>query len=363
MHPRQRATRWLLHTGVLLVALLCAPLPYGQTSHPGKCINTAGICYTPTNPGDWPDPDPTTVQEALDDLAGAGGGSGDVTDVGPACATGACLTNGVATVGSTLFIFEGTTVDANQIEILSPSADPASLIQLTLPSSTGTFALTSQIHGNGANCAAGSYPLGVDANGAVEGCTAANSTVAAGDVTGALTALDIDELAVEAELESVLDLPDLQGVLTVPKGGTGAAPGADDQVLVSDSGVAATWRSVPNCTDTGGQHLNYTTATNSFSCGTTSSGGGGGNSVEQSITLANAGYYSVAVTGQAWVAAGSEIVCQPFGTTADGLTPEAIVTGALSVSVSDRVAGDGFTIHVYSPNGLTGTVRLHCLGV
>lgn len=34
-------------------------------------IDAPAIPYTPTNPGDWPDPDPTDVEEALDDLATA----------------------------------------------------------------------------------------------------------------------------------------------------------------------------------------------------------------------------------------------------------------------------------------------------
>lgn len=70
----------------------------------------------------------------------------------------------------------------------------------------------------------------------------------------------------------------------------------------------------------------------------------------------------VVVTGQTWVAAGSEIVCSPFGTTADGLTPEAIMVSEIKFVASDRVAGTGFTLHTYSPNGLEGTVRVHCLG-
>lgn len=61
------------------------------------------------------------------------------------------------------------------------------------------------------------------------------------------------------------------GALEVTIGGTGAAPGADDQLLVSDSTSAATWRAVADCDDTGGNHLNYDTATNAFSCGTSSS--------------------------------------------------------------------------------------------
>ena len=45
---------------------------------------------------------------------------------------------------------------------------------------------------------------------------------------------------------------------------------ADDKVFVADSATAATWRTVTECTDTGGNHLNYTQSTNSFSCGTSS---------------------------------------------------------------------------------------------
>lgn len=57
------------------------------------------------------------------------------------------------------------------------------------------------------------------------------------------------------------------------------APASDDQVYVSSSSSAGAWKSIPDCTDTGGNHLNYTASTNAFSCGT--SGGGGGTSVKQ----------------------------------------------------------------------------------
>jgi hypothetical protein len=85
--------------------------------------------------------------------------------------------------------------------------------------------------------------------------------------------------------------------------------------------------------------------------------------VEVSIALTDAGYYSATVTGQSWVTTTSNIVCSPFATTADGLTDEAISAGELTVLASDRVAGTGFNVNVYSPNGLSGTVRIHCIGV
>ena len=63
-------------------------------------------------------------------------------------------------------------------------------------------------------------------------------------------------------------------VVTVAQGGTGAAPGADDQVLVSDSTSAGTWRSIPNCNT--GNSLSYTASTNLFSCEADDVGAGGG---------------------------------------------------------------------------------------
>ena len=150
--------------------------------------------------------------------------------------------------------------------------------------------------------------------------------------------------------------------LTTTTGGRSilASTPADDQVYVGDTASAGTWRSVPDCGEAG--TLNYTAATNTFSCLTDS--GGGGNSVEVSLAItANGSFFSTTVTGQTWVASGSEIVCTPFGTTADGLTVEAVTVGALDFSVSDKVAGTGFNLNVWSPNGLEGTVRAHCVGV
>jgi len=93
--------------------------------------------------------------------------------------------------------------------------------------------------------------------------------------------------------------------------------------------------------------------------------GGGANTVEYSAafgTTARAGLYTFTVTGQTWVTATSVIVCAPLGTAADGLTAEAIALAELRPVVSARVAGTGFTLNVYNPHGLAGTVRLQCLG-
>jgi hypothetical protein len=99
--------------------------------------------------------------------------------------------------------------------------------------------------------------------------------------------------------------------VSVANGGTGGAPASDDQVLVSDTTSAATGRTLPNCTDTGGNHLNYTTATNSFSCGTTSSGGAGAavqTHIAGLLVTKNAGGNTLDITaGEAYVPAGSAV--------------------------------------------------------
>jgi hypothetical protein len=50
---------------------------------------------------------------------------------------------------------------------------------------------------------------------------------------------------------------------------------AADQTIVTTAAATNTYKNLPGCTDTSGQHLNYDTATHTFSCGNTSTGGTG----------------------------------------------------------------------------------------
>lgn len=59
--------------------------------------------------------------------------------------------------------------------------------------------------------------------------------------------------------------------VTIAQGGTGAAPGSDDQILISDSSSAATWSTVNDCTGTG-KALTYTQSSNTIGCNTISGG-------------------------------------------------------------------------------------------
>ncbi len=58
------------------------------------------------------------------------------------------------------------------------------------------------------------------------------------------------------------------GVATTTSAVPLGSPSAGDQVPISDSATAVTWRALIDCPDTGGNHYNYTLATNSWSCGT-----------------------------------------------------------------------------------------------
>ncbi len=57
------------------------------------------------------------------------------------------------------------------------------------------------------------------------------------------------------------------GQLGASRGGTGLSAAADDGVMVGD-GLAWQSKAIPACTDTAGSHLNYDSATNTFTCGT-----------------------------------------------------------------------------------------------
>lgn len=142
---------------------------------------------------------------------------------------------------------------------------------------SGTLPLANGGTGSGGfTCSSGQV---ITSNGSAYSCTA---TITASDVSCAGTCVSDAEIAAMAASK-------LTGVVAVANGGTGSAPASDDQVLVSDSSSAATWRSVPNCTDATGNHLNYTTATNGWSCGTSQAHDVGGSSPQ--VQYNNAGVF------------------------------------------------------------------------
>lgn len=124
----------------------------------------------------------------------------------------------------------------------------------------------------------------------------------------------------------------ISGTLPLGNGGTGLTTASDDNVMVG-SGSAWVSKSVPDCTDTGGNHLNYTQSTNSFSCGT-SGGSGGGAPVDATYITQTA---DSTLTAE-----------QALSSLATGLLKNTTSIGVLSIAVSgtDYAPATGSTAYV-----------------
>ena len=179
----------------------------------------------------------------------------------------------------------------------------------------------------------------------------------------------------------------LQGDVTSSVRQFAASPGADDQTLVSDSTTAGTFRALPNCTDTGGNHINYTTATNAFSCGT--SGGATSSTIVNFARTGAAGTGTQAVTGMGfqptslWVgctnSAGGDDWTIAFGDDAAGETAFEVINASVTrntarlvvvqtsggnnmLAVLDSMDTDGFTV-TWTENGTGPDVDCLSMGV
>lgn len=74
---------------------------------------------------------------------------------------------------------------------------------------------------------------------------------------------------------SSLAVGSTSGFLTSASGTVTKTTMADDQIFIASSPTAGAATSMPDCDDTGGQHLNYDTTTNTPTCGTSSGSTGG----------------------------------------------------------------------------------------
>lgn len=96
----------------------------------------------------------------------------------------------------------------------------------------------------------------------VAGVVRANSVTLTTDTTGNYAASDAEAGAALTGDSATAFFA--AGALEVDRGGTGAAPGGDDQILVSSSVSAGAWLAIPD-SDAAGTILGYDAATNSFS--------------------------------------------------------------------------------------------------
>lgn len=151
-------------------------------------------------------------------------------------------------------------------------------------------------------------------------------------------------------------------------GGTGLAAAADDTAMIS-SGSAWEAKAVTNCTDTGGNHLNYTASTNSFSCGTSSGGGALTLLKANSGTSTNAtnptNVDTVSISG---LTANDTLVVYVNATSVTQATGAMVVANTtdgvnlLVVEGSSIVAGTGRIAQGFSRQSQAGVTAVHSWG-
>lgn len=138
-----------------------------------------------------------------------------------------------------------------------------------------------------------------------------------------------------------------------------ASATGDNRIMTSPDGVTWTARTPPTVTlgegNTWGRVIWSAYLRKFVALGT------GGDMIHSSA-VAEGMVYTVTVTGQSWVSASSRILCTPFGSTTDGLTPETVFASGVQCVPSNRVVGTGFDLSVYTPHGATGTYRFHVTG-
>lgn len=278
----------------------------------------------------------------------SGGGSGDITDVGD-CNGPVCFMDGTNDGAS--LVYEGATVNGNETR-LSFTGDPPADNVVTIPNETGTICTTSTV------------------------CTGYGGATLAGDVDGTYSSNDLDEAAVESELEGVLDLDQLQGQIADAQIAAGAVDGgnageiADASVTADDlgadsvsaselnvAGVEAELEAVLDLNELQGQIADAQIADSAVD------GGTGGEIADASVTAADLAADSVAASELDASAVESELeaVLDFYATVADegsGLTPRATInfTGA-GVSCADN-SGSSRTDCTINAASIPGDITL-----
>lgn len=163
---------------------------------------------------------------------------------------------GACVFGVSGLVCEGAT--ANTFESFVSFTDPTSDRTYTVPDRGGTVSLSGDTF-------TGDVTGTLNSTGATALTVASNAVALTDDTTGNYAAGDAEAGAALTGDSATSFFS--SGTIEVARGGTGAAPGADDQVSVSDSTSAATWRALPD-SDGATQKLQYDVTTNAFSAGT-----------------------------------------------------------------------------------------------
>ena len=218
------------------------------------------VPYTPTTGTDWTDPDPTQAGAALDALGARlkveeGKADDDQPDSDSEVPDSITVSGAVS---PSAFTFPASaaplqTTDAqaawdsddNRLTVgdgaatlvLYPGAHAGAV------SEGGAATTATALAANGANCSAGSYPLGVDASGAVESCTAAGG----GGIGGTLSATDLAIAINSGTGGSTLQ----SSAATLTTAGSLTIPSAESIEWSTDAGIVRSAAGVVKVTDGG----------------------------------------------------------------------------------------------------------------
>lgn len=130
-------------------------------------------------------------------------------------------------------------------------------------------------------------------------------------------------------------------------GGGGGGGLTAEQVMDTIAAMLAAGNGVSLTYNDAGDSL--TVASNTYSIRVTVDFGAGWSDKAQTV-----------VTGQTWVTANSELTAQVL--TPSGTDPDEMYLLGMRVEISDIVAGDGFTITVYSEAEASGTYTVLVIG-
>lgn len=204
---------------------------------------------------------------------------------------------------------------------------------------TSAVATATALAANGTNCSAGNYPLGVDASGNAESCTSA--ATGTGDASTNTSSSVDSEIGLFSGTGGKTFKRSTGTGLSLLTSGVLSALAVTDDSLPLANGTTYQVKTLPDCTDVTGNHLNYTASTNSFSCGTSGSAGTPAGSTTQ-VQYNNAGAFG-ADAGFTYASASDTLTLGETGTNGvlTGAADVGSSSGAVTVRTETGAAGDG----------------------